>query len=118
MRQRVLFLVLFVLGFALGRLGTIRAQSNVVFLPFVARAGADTSTVKAENVHYYPERKRFFGEIVNETAYTVGLEGLTVYLLDCDGQPADSETGSPLSGLLTPGERTPFRTSWYDSPPQ
>lgn len=130
MRRRALNLVLLVVGFALGCLVTAQAEGGV-FLPIVLKASTGASeptpaptptvpggpTVRAVNVHYYADKEKFFGEVVNETPYTVGLEELTLYLLDA-GVPVGSERGYPLTSVLGPGESTPFRVSWYDSVPQ
>lgn len=42
---------------------------------------------------------------------------MTIYLLDADGPPVDSESGYPLTGILPPGGRVPFRESVESSPP-
>jgi len=120
LRRVLKALALLALGFILG-LAATQAQAGTVFLPFIANAGAevDGATVEVTNLHHYVSDgwHRFLGEVVNETPYTVSIGWVTIYLLDANGLPVASESGYPLTSVIPPGERVPFRESVESLPP-
>lgn len=122
-RKRMLWPLLLAAAFGLGVLAA-RVQAGAIFLPLVARAWdgepmatpVPPGTVRVVSVHYYVHiygSTLFWGELVNETPYTVCLAGVTLSLLDADGLPVRSYEGSPMASILAPGERTPFLVDPY-----
>jgi len=118
-RKRVLWPLLLAAAFALGVLAA-RVQAGAIFLPLVVRAWdgepvatpAPSAMIRAESVHYHALRQCFYGELVNETACTVSMAEVTLYLLDADGLPIGDQTGYLMAPILSPGERTPFQVYW------
>lgn len=122
-RKKALWPLLLAAAFTLGVLAA-QVQAATIFLPLVARAstGEETptppppNTVMVQGVHAHWRDKEWYGELVNYTTCTVSARGVTMYLLDADGLPVGNATGYSMAPILLPGQRTPFRVSWYNHP--
>lgn len=114
------------LAFVFG-LGVLAAQVRAdLFLPLVWGVGAQTTPtptvepsgmVRVVNLHCHASEGQVYGELVNETAHTVRVEGVNMYLVDAEGLPVGNQTGSAMVPLLLPGQRTPFVVDCRDGLP-
>ena len=76
---------------------------------------APSATVRVVNLHHYVSGAThyFLGEVVNETAYTIGIGDVTINLFDLDGVLVGTVRVGCLHDVIPPGERVPFGT--YES---
>jgi len=121
-RKRVLWPLLLAAAFSLGVL-VAQVQAGAIFLPLVARASTGqetptpTGTVRVVSVHYDALKQGFYGELVNETACTVHVPRVYLYLLDADGLPVADNLATLKVRFISPGERMPFHLDWGNLPP-
>lgn len=110
-------LVILATGFLLGSLITAHAQ-ELIFVPFVARAGTESLGVEVVNLRQSSAKDvlAFFGEVRNNTSEAIWLHEVTVHLLDGSGFAVDtiSTTTDPFE-IVPPGGKRPFR-AFSDAP--